>query len=98
MLSFTSFHFRGALNIHSIFCVPSWPASDLEKELQTLERVLPNQGKGRVAEHYARIRSTMRNICARCWGNLFIPCHTLDLKGEAYGHHDYPKPDHRACH
>ena len=43
-------------------------------------------------------RSTMRNICSRCWGNLFIHCHTLDLKGEAYGHHDCPKPDHRARH
>jgi hypothetical protein len=31
-------------------------------------------------------------------GNLFIPCHTLDLKGEGYGHHDCTKPDHRPCH
>lgn len=98
MLSFTSFHCRGALNItgFSAFQV------DQHRTLKRRSRQWNACFRTRVKAEWQNItpacRPTMRNICSRCWGNLFIPCHTLDLKGEAYGHHDYPKTDHRACH
>ena len=63
-----------------------------------MEGVLPNQGKGRVAEHYARMSVNHEKYLFQVLGQ---PIHTLshlDLKGQAYGHHDCPKPDHRACH
>ena len=52
MLSFTSFHCRGSSDHSQYFLRSKLTSIGPRKVLQTMERVLQNQGRGRVAEHW----------------------------------------------